>query len=233
VNLRDLLALYAVVGIACGIAVLRRARSTDPRAVASAVAMVAVWPLWAPFALGTARVAAAGPPMGHPNVPAGTAGRGVAPAPGPIARIERALDEAVAAVANTPMSDVFSPKVAARVGAEVVRVAARLDELDALIARAGFDAEASARRMRELEARGAPERTIATARLHYESLTRLAQLRAADAQALDDLADLLDALRTQLLLARYSGSSADGAGAIVGEVWARLEGLGAAFDLSS
>ena len=85
--------------------------------------------------------------------------------------------------------------------------------------------------MKDLEARGAPERTVVTARLQHDSLTRLEQLRGADAQALEELAELLEALRTQLLLARYSGSSADGAGAIVGEVWARLEGLGVAFDV--
>ena len=60
---------------------------------------------------------------------------------------------------------------------------------------------------------------------------RLQQIRAADAQALGELAELLEALRSQLLLARYSGSAAEGAGAIVGEVWARLEGLGVAFDV--
>ena len=58
-------------------------------------------------------------------------------------------------------------------------------------------------------------------------------MAAADAQALQELAELLEALRSQLLLARYSGSSAEGAGAIVGEVWARLEGLGVAFDVAT
>jgi hypothetical protein len=216
-SLRDLLVLYGVVGVACAIAVLRRAPTGGARAVTSAIATVLVWPLWAPFALGTAR------PRPPRDAPQGSA----------LQRIQRALDEAVAAVAGTPMSDVFSPKVAARIGAEVARVAARLDELSALTARAGFDAEASALHVRDLEARGAPERTVVTARLQHESLTRLLQLRTADAQALEDLAGLLEALRTQLLLARYSGSSADGAGAIVSEVWARLEGLGVAFDVSS
>ena len=216
-SLRDLLILYGVVGIACAIAVLRRTPAGGARAAASAVATVFVWPLWAPFALGAA-------------APRATRG---APAGGALARIQRALDEAVSAVAGTPMSDAFSPKVAARIGDEVARVAARLDELSALTAGAGFDAEASAQRLRDLEASGAPERTVVTARMQHESLARLVQLRAADAQALEDLAGLLEALRTQLLLARYSGSPADGAGAIVTEVWARLEGLGVAFDVSS
>jgi hypothetical protein len=216
-SLRDLLVLYGVVGVACAIAVLRRAPSVGAHAVTSAVATVFVWPLWAPFALGN-------PP---PRAPAARPGQ---PDHAAVARIERALAQAVHAVAGTPMSDVFSPKVAARISAEVARVAGRLEELRELTTRAGFDVDASARHLRELEERGAPERTVVTARMQHESLSRLQQIGAADAQALDELAELLEALRAQLLLARYSGSSAEGAGAIVSEVWARLEGLGVAFD---
>jgi hypothetical protein len=217
VSLRDLLVLYGVVGLACAIAVVRGSPAGGARALGSALATIFVWPLWAPFALG-------GATSRSPH-------RGTAPTAA-LSRIQRALDEAVSAVAGTPMSEAFSPKVAARIGAEVARVAARLDELSTLTARSGFDADASARRLRELEASGAPERTVVAARLQHESLTRLAQLRGADAQALEDLAGLLEALRTQLLLARYSGSPAEGAGAIVAEVWARLEGIGVAFDVS-
>ena len=52
-----------MIGVACAIAVLRRAPTTGARAVTSAVATVFVWPLWAPFALGAARpvVARRGP----------------------------------------------------------------------------------------------------------------------------------------------------------------------------
>jgi hypothetical protein len=220
VSLRDLLVLYAVIGVACAIAVLRRAPRADARAVASAACTIPLWPLWAPFALGGDGRA------GSRN--GGASRRSTAPQQ----RIDRALTEAVEAVAGTPMGDVFSPKVASRIAAEVARVAARLEELGALAAQSGFDPAASAGRLRDLEARGAPERAIATARLQHESLLRLEQLRATDAQALDELADLLEALRAQLLLARYAGSSAEGAGAIVSEVWARLEGLGAAFDVA-
>lgn len=214
-SLRDLLALYVVIGVACAIAVLRRGPATGARAVTSAVATVFVWPLWAPFALGSARRPSA-PASGQPDA---------------VQRIARALAEAVDAVARTPMSDVFSQKVAARIEAEVVRVAERMQELSTLMARSGFDAHVSAQHLRDLESRGAPERTLATARLQHDSLSRLQQLRAADAQALEELAELLDALRAQLLLARFSGASADGVGAIVSEVWARLEGLGVAFDV--
>ena len=148
-----------------------------------------------------------------------------------VQRVETALAEAVLAVADTPMSEIFSREVAARIFDEVLRVAARQSELIALMDRARFDPCASGLRLGELERGGAPERIIATARLQHESSMKLEELRAADAETLDELADLLDVLRTQLVLTRYAGSSADdGASAIVGEVWARLEGLGAAVD---
>jgi hypothetical protein len=224
VSVRDLLLLYAIAGVACAIAVLRRARAVDVRSVASAAAAVIVWPLWAPFALGGAGVGAgAGAGTGTDSTTGGAQA-------GVQRRIGRALAEAVGAVAGTPLGEMFSPAVAARIEAEVARIVARMEELAALTSRADFDAAASERRLRELEESGAPERTLATARMQHESHLRLQQLRDADAQALDELAALLEALRAQLLLARYSGSSADGAGAIVAEVWARLEGLGAAFE---
>jgi hypothetical protein len=215
VSLRDLLVLYGVVGLGCAIAAFRRSPGAGGRGLGSAVATFFVWPLWAPFVLGSP------PPRPHPPGSDGGVSR----------RIERALAEAVDSVAGTPMSEVFPARAAAGIAEQVKKVAAHLDELSALTARTGFDARASADHLRELESQGASDRTLATARLQHDSLTRLQQLRAADAQALEELADLLEALRAQLLLARYSGSSAESAGAIVSEVWARLEGLGAAFDV--
>ncbi len=220
-SLRDLLILYGIVGVACALAVLRRGTAKGAKAAASAAATVLLWPLWAPFALGAPAARA----------PGATSRSG--PPHDAVRRVENALAEAVASVAGTPMSEVFSARTAERISAEVARVAERLDELTALTARAGFDAEASSRHLRDLEAQGAPERTLVTARLQHESSSRLQQIRTADAQALQELAELLEALRSQLLLARYSGSSAEGAGAIVGEVWARLEGLGVAFDVAT
>jgi hypothetical protein len=127
------------------------------------------------------------------------------------------------------MAKVFSPDVAERVAAEVAKVAERQDELGELASAEGLDLATAEERLRRLEALGdaAPERTVATARLQFDTLTRLDAIRKAEAQAIEELADLLEALRAQLLLARYAGSSADGTDAIVSEVWARLEGLGA------
>jgi len=214
-SLRDLLGLYALVGLACAIAVFRRAPSRGAGALFSALVTVPLWPLWAPFALAPAREAKA---RARPENEAIRA------------RVDKALSDAVAAVADTPMSEVFTQRTATRIAAEVAHVSGRLADLSALEERNGFDRGASARRLEELARAGASDRALATARLQHDSLERLAELRAADARALEELADLLEVLRTQLVLARYAGSPADGASAIVSEVWARLEGLGAVLD---
>lgn len=147
-----------------------------------------------------------------------------------VSRVERALSEAVAAVEGTPMAQVFPARAATRIASEVAAIAARLAELTVLAEKNGFDPVASARQLEALAASGASDRALATARLQHESLERLDELRAADARALEELAGLVEALRMQLVLARYAGNDADGASAIVSEVWARLEGLGAALD---
>jgi len=213
-SLRDLVVVYLVVGAACAALVFRR-KDGGKAPFASAAATLFLWPLWGPFALGKPAARRAADPRDTSAV----------------ARIERALGEAVEAANDTPMADVFTRPLATRMLSEVSRVAARIGEMRALALRSGFDLAASAARLKELEAKGAPERAVATARLQHESLLRLDRLLAGDVQALDDLADLLEALRAQLLLARYSGGDAESAEAVVSEVWARLEGLGAVMDV--
>jgi len=56
---------------------------------------------------------------------------------------------------------------------------------------------------------------------------RLAQLRDADRRTLEEMGDALEALRSQIVLARVA---APGSSDIVSELWARVEGLGAALD---
>jgi hypothetical protein len=111
-----------------------------------------------------------------------------------------------------------------------MRAASRHAELDALLRRDGFDDVAAASRVAELEQARASSRALATARLHLDNVRRLRAMRDRDARALEELADLIQALRTQLVLARFAGSSVEGVGGIVSEVWARVEGLGAAID---
>jgi hypothetical protein len=212
-RLVDLFALYFVVGIAAGVAIYARAAVRDGRAVASAVLAVPLWPLWAPIALTAHR---APPPFMLEGVPR---------------QIEAALAEALDAVEGSPLENLLSKGAVTNILGEVERAAARCAELDALLARPELDPDLAAQRLTALESEGAAPRTLASARLHHENVRRLVNLRARDRQALEELTDLVAALRTQLVLARYAGSSAEGVGGIVTEMWARVEGLGAAIEL--
>ena len=77
---------------------------------------------------------------------------------------------------------------------------------------------------------GSSARSLAPARLHLENVRRLENLRSRDAQTLSELGELATTLRTQLVLARYAGSTPHDAGDIVSEVWARVEVLGSTLD---
>jgi hypothetical protein len=220
----DLGVLYAVVGVGCGVAVLRLRGATRPADLASAALAVVLWPLWAPFALV------------RPDGEVSGAGRGAARGAAPesvvaaVRRIAQALREGVDATRGTPLGALLPEAAAARILAEVERVAARHAELDALLRTAEFDVARALARVQALERQEAPARMLATARLHHDNVARLARLRDRDARALDELADLAGALRTQLVLAAYAGSTDAGASGIVSELCARVEGLSAAID---
>ncbi|WP_437274577.1 hypothetical protein WME90_25345 [Sorangium sp. So ce375] len=220
-SLRDLAVLYLIAGLACAVAVYRAARPDGHgarRAALSAALCVPLWPIWAPVALTAGR--------GESGARPGGAGGEAA------ARVLGALREGVSACVGTSFEALLSREAASRIEAEVTRAAARHAELDALLRQSGFDEGAAAARVAEIErgGGGAGARSLATAHLHLENIRRLRAMRDRDARALDELADLVQALRTQLVLARFAGSSVEGVGGIVSEVWARVEGLGAAID---
>lgn len=216
-SLRDLSVLYLIAGLACAVAVYRASPEGRRLAALSAALCVPLWPIWAPIAL-TAGRAEGG------RRPGGAAGEAAA-------RVQGALREGVSACAGTSFEALLSREAASRIEAEVARAASRHAELDALLRQSGFDEGAAAARVAEIErGGGAGARSLATAHLHLENIRRLRAMRDRDARALEELADLVQALRTQLVLARFAGSSVEGVGGIVSEVWARVEGLGAAID---
>jgi len=213
-SLRDLSVLYLVAGLFCAVAIYRTTPAQGALRAASAALAVPLWPLWAPIAL--------------------TAKRPVdAPKEGPLdalSRVRVALREAVVASRGTLLQSVLPAEAAARIEADVERRVVRHAELEALLAKEAFDLARAEARVRELEEAGASSRAIATARLDWENVRRLVLLRERDARALDELCALAEALRTQVTLARYSGSSKADIDDIVGEVRARVEGLGAALE---
>jgi hypothetical protein len=224
-SLRDLLFLYAVSGLACAVAIYRSAEGSRSRALGAAALAVPLWPLWAPIALTSARKPSGPWASGDSRDPRDRARSSAGAA---ALRVEAALREGVEACAGTSLEALLPSEAAARIASEVRRAADRHAELTEVLGRDGFDVAAAQDRVASLEREGASGRALATARLHLENVKRLAALRDRDERALGELADLVQALRTQLVLARFAGSSVEGAGGIVSEVWARVEGLGAA-----
>lgn len=235
-NLADLALLYMATGAACAVAIYRTSTESRSRAIASAALAIPLWPLWAPVALTARRSGDLGAPA-----TGGSSSRERAAVTGAAAQIEAALREGAEACAGTALEALLPRGAAERIRADVARATARNAELTEVLSRAEFDGEAAARRVAELEraaveagAEGSrPGRALRTARLHLENVRRLEALRDHDVRALEDLLELVQALRTQLVLARFAGSSVEGIGGIVSEVWARVEGLGVALSDAS
>lgn len=209
-SLVDLATLYAVAGLGCAVLVFKRTRGARRHRFTSAAIALALWPLWAPLAL------VADPPRRTP-------------ARDRVARIEGELDRAAAAAAGSPFAVLFSPDAADRIRHELRELAHRIAELDAVLAQPGFDLAEAERRVTRLEEHASPT-AVRTAVLHRDNVGRLEALRDKNARALEELGELVGALRSQLVLARYAGSSPEGVGGIVTELWARVEGLGEAMD---
>lgn len=208
-RLADLLLLYGIAGAACAVALYRRAPSKDRAALLNALAAIPLWPLWAPIAW-TAR-------REPPALDLRSSHR--------VARIRAALEEGVESVLGSPLERLLNGESAQNIIHEVERVAARHQELLSLLSREEFSREVAERKLQSLERQGASARVRASARLHFENVRRLHHLAERDARALDELSGLVDALRTQLVLVRLSGSSAEGVGDIVSELWARIQSL--------
>lgn len=209
-SLLDLGALYALVGLGCAVVVFKRARGSRRRRAASGALALVLWPIWAPLAL-------------VPDPPRRT------PASGRVARVEAELERAVAAAKGSPFEMLLPEEAADRIRAELRSAAARIDELDLVLAQPGFDRAEAERRVAELSHEGSPN-ALRTAVLHRDNVARLEALRDKHARAIEELGELVGALRSQLVLARYAGSSPEGVGGIVTELWARVEGLGEVMD---
>jgi hypothetical protein len=209
VRLLDVGALYLIVGAACALALYRRAVPKDRAAIVTALTAIPLWPLWAPVAW-TARRA---PPALNGS------------ATDDLSRIRTALDEGVEAVAGSPLERLLNRDSANDIVREVERVSLRHHELLGLLARPDFDQEIAEHRLLALEKENAPPRVRASARLHLENVRRLHHMADRDARALQELAALVAALRTQLVLVRLAGSSAEGVGDIIAELWTRIETL--------
>jgi hypothetical protein len=212
-SLGSLLAIYLALGITFAFVLARREQGLVTRAT-HAVLALAAWPLWAPIALFREPIRASAES-------------------GPSAlRVLRALEETRAAVRGSALETLLPESTVMAMRSSVTRVSTRLAELAITTSRPEYDVALADARLVRLERSDASPRALATARVHLENARRLTHLYESERRALDELADLCDALRTQLVLARYAGSSLEGIGDIVGEVSARVEGLDSVMHLA-
>jgi hypothetical protein len=213
-NLADLGVLYGLAGALSAVLVYRATPGSRIQALGSAALSVPLWPLWLPVLLASRHVHASSRRTATTEA-------------------EAALIEGHEAVRNTPLEPLLPRAAVDRLLRELRRATERYGELSALLATKGFDRGAAEERLARLEQHGASPRTLASARLHLENVDRLLNLSTRDRRALEELSELIAALRTQLVFARYSGSSPGEAGDIVTEVWARVEMLGTSNDDSA
>jgi hypothetical protein len=218
-SLAPLAALYVAVGAGCvvaywGVTMRRSAAAARRMAVADGVLLGLLWPLYGPFLL--------------------MRGEGEAPVQGP-AGTEVAFLAALRRARQTPLGAVLPDEATARALAERLRVAAaKVAEIDALLAQPVFDENDVRRRLDELGARGASEWAVTTARMRLQNILRLRALRHRFAGELDEVGELLVQLTTQAEVLRLAGPAAGaqaGEGGpgdvadLVQELVSRVEGL--------
>jgi hypothetical protein len=211
VTLRHLGLGYLGVGVTLAVWLWSRERKLrEPLpALGSALLAVPLWPLWVPVAVWNE-----------------------APAGGDLGERVRAacmtLRQAAEACAEAGLERLLSRGAAEALAEGLARAWSRVVELDRLAASAPFDAERARARLDRHEAEGAT-RAAALARAQLDHATRLARSREKEARALEELVELVHALRAQVLLAPLAVREAPGeAEALSDEIRSRVEALAAA-----
>lgn len=117
-----------------------------------------------------------------------------------------ALDDAKSAVQATPLDALLNDDIAHAILGELAQLVARRDEL------------------RRLASRTVVSKDGASA-VDRDGSARLGALADRDEQRIRELVELVGALRTRLVLARYSGASIEGVGDLLTELTTRVESL--------
>lgn len=216
----DLMALYALVGIGCAVAVLRLPRgAAGTRRALDAVLLLLAWPLYLPTLLAPQGRAAAGPAAGAD-----------------LQHEQQRLLQALDAVADPALLKILpSREQVRRLMAHVELLQAKVAELDQVLSSDEFNADRAERLQRDAEAAaaaGTPASPDLTAARHLvRSIERLSSLRRQAAGERDDLLCLCGRLRVQLTLLRFTGSGGERRGAneedigpLVAELLGRVEG---------
>ena len=176
-NTHALVVLYVIVGVGLGGLVYVRAPERGFARVASAVATVGLWPLWAPFALASRELPGAGTFS---------------------ARITRALLPPGSGLPSA--ASVFSRAEASEILQRVESSERRLGDIDVLLAaraRAQDAAGGDATRVGPAKAWGD---------ICLSSIAQLQAARAREQSGLEELAELCELLQMQHVLSRYDCS---------------------------
>jgi len=128
--------------------------------------------------------------------------------------------------AATPLGSILPEEAAARaLAARLDHAAARVAEIDGVLARPEMSEAAARTRFLELQGRGATPGAIAAAGSRLDNLRRLRLLRDRCAAELEEVGELIDQLTAQAELVRLSGAADPAGGELVRELVARVEGL--------
>lgn len=205
------LILYGLIGILIAAAcdLRQRDRSLTAR-LTSAVLALSAWPLWGPIVwLQPAGIA----PAGESQL---------------VVRCRRALAEARQAVQGSSLDNLLPERLIAQLLHGLHQVEGRHQELTQLLARPEFQSNGDA-------ANTGLSRTRPALRAYDDNVRRLRELRQRDERILDEIAELAEALRTQLLVARYSGANDPGAsiGDLLTALATRVESMDAWFELDA
>jgi hypothetical protein len=210
-NTLELVALYVAAGGVSAFVLHRKKPTTGRTKYLNWLLALFLWPLWLPVALACVETK---PDESHPDA----------------SNTERTLLQAYDAVKGTPLEKLLPKEAVDRISRELRNVVARDRELSQLLAQPNFDLQIARERVAELEHCRASTRALTMAKRHVEDVERLAALHARDRQLLAELGDWLMTLRTQLVLARYSASNAEGVSDIFAEVCSRVEVLGSTLE---
>ena len=201
-RLLELGLLYGLIGAGCAVVLLLR-RSEIGGSYTDAVLLAGFWPVYGPFLLAKMQ--------GTDEGPEGS---------------EVAFLAALRHARTTPLAVLLPNQQTIRTLARRLRVAAaKVEEIDAILARPEFQEQSALSRQRELEARGASEYALSTASIRIQNIRRLRALRDRFARELDEVQELLSQLRTQVEVVRLAGVPDDETRDLVQELVSRVEGL--------
>jgi len=216
VRLIDLAVAYLVVGAGCAWALRSRRHDATSRGLADALLTLTLWPLYVPVLLGPART-------DRPSS---------ARSASPRIERERALLHASIEAAQSRLgpgaltSLLPTGAQLAALMAHLEHLDAKVQELDEVLSGEEFDPARAERRLRESDRAG-----VGSAAAAVEGARRLAALRERAARERDELLGLCARLRMQVTVLRFTeGAPGENLGELVGEILARIEGVGEALE---